>query len=1194
MGDAPSTAKRQGPANHPLPQTLLDTRSPLLDATLASGSDDGKIMLWCLDGGVLPRSTPPGARHKIGPRSVLQGHTNNVRPLHWDSEIPWLLLSGSWDGTVRAWDIRRAGVRRNSDGDSFEACGGGACIAVMSNHVADVYGISSSPGRPFLYVSVSRDTTIRQFTLEGVVSSIRTRALVENTIARSMGSTRVAMLPDAPTLLCGRGSQFLETQIRSLRRSGRLESVDSYRRIFDFFSGADGMDTFWEILRWVTAAATTTSKPLIEIAAEPLADRYGSASQDQATAANGDNMGNVEPQNEPPSLRDMPHGLMEVDERVIHRDARRASHAALARLLAISPTFIVQDRRVSRCDRVERAARLHLATGDLQSTCDALVSLGKWERALALAPGVGTAYWKALAGRYVEVLRAGGEERGSNEPGAGGGTSGTDETALLTALLVSTGRSLEAIEILGESDEALTLAVAVAAGAYTPPSPSGCSTRKFPAAATDVIGAAHETLENGGLWTKWENSRAEAAQGSHTETGGEAKLLALLNDPSVGRENGGRGECGRGRGGHGAVDGEEEEGKASPKDEGDNERREEWGSGLLTPEAAGGRLEKDFKVVAPTTEPLSPYDQAGLRDQRTMWAVQRGRAEAALHSITHSRAEAYFRASQPALAAAALLSVTDGTRATVAPAISLLLRGEEPELAYGAAKALRFPAREIHPIVREMARRAEAWGDSNLSTELLSDAAGEDTGGDREVTAGGNFDGGGTPDTGYWPGVLYGTCGEEGGPRGAVMVASRSWGSTKDRPSQQLGFRSQASYLEDAASAVNRGMHVEAVRLLVLGRDIEQAAERGVSFLRETLSASSPLPPCSLQEALAVTRALGSGPPLVGQVSLRLRAEVLAYASYIGALEAVARGYYPIVAPLLRNTLVCVQLAERLTLERGRRDSAESDEKNDDDGEEGGGSPNRRESARNATSAASSRTFLACMSVEALTSGAVQHLTTRMKRSARSTGSADTPPFAKEMGLTGRRGRSNSNDLVGDAKAVDDQNPLAEHRVDTADSGVSASTTGSPRGPFALSFVCRDDPEVKSREDDDGFDNNGEPGADFRRRERTAASSEWSGAFGEIIVSGSRLPSCCRHERLAWKPAPARGDMERYGRSSLAGDLALATHAPDFGQQTWDIVKGATHPLEDGVTAMGLSNAVMWAKVNPFSPLNTGSRIMPF
>ncbi|CAM9918531.1 unnamed protein product, partial [Hapterophycus canaliculatus] len=84
--------------------------SPLLEGTLASGSDDASVIVWCLNQGALPRSEPAGAARKVHPSAILTGHTSNVRPLHWNSEVPWLLLSGSWDGTVRAWDLRKAGI----------------------------------------------------------------------------------------------------------------------------------------------------------------------------------------------------------------------------------------------------------------------------------------------------------------------------------------------------------------------------------------------------------------------------------------------------------------------------------------------------------------------------------------------------------------------------------------------------------------------------------------------------------------------------------------------------------------------------------------------------------------------------------------------------------------------------------------------------------------------------------------------------------------------------------------------------------------------------------------------------------------------------------------------------------------------------------------------------------------------------
>lgn len=41
-------------------------------------------------------------------------------------------------------------------------------------------------------------------------------------------------------------------------------------------------------------------------------------------------------------------------------------------------------------------------------------------------------------------------------------------------------------------------------------------------------------------------------------------------------------------------------------------------------------------------------------------------------------------------------------------------------------------------------------------------------------------------------------------------------------------------------------------------------------------------------------------------------------------------------------------------------------------------------------------------------------------------------------------------------------------------------------------------------------------------------------------------------------------------------------------------VQGPVFLLEDGESAISLNDALMWAKVNPFSPLGTGLRINPF
>lgn len=65
--------------------------------------------------------------------SVLSGHSAPVRGLMWNTEVPYLLISGSWDYTIRVWDTRD-----------------GTCLDTVYDHGADVYGktMQSSCGGP--------------------------------------------------------------------------------------------------------------------------------------------------------------------------------------------------------------------------------------------------------------------------------------------------------------------------------------------------------------------------------------------------------------------------------------------------------------------------------------------------------------------------------------------------------------------------------------------------------------------------------------------------------------------------------------------------------------------------------------------------------------------------------------------------------------------------------------------------------------------------------------------------------------------------------------------------------------------------------------------------------------------------------------------------------------------------------------
>lgn len=91
--------------------------SPLVRNMLCSGSDDRSIGVWQLPAraaaaahhvahGSGDGSSGSSGTNNTGPvsaalRGFLRGHTSNVRALVWHTELPHVLLSGSWDGTIR-------------------------------------------------------------------------------------------------------------------------------------------------------------------------------------------------------------------------------------------------------------------------------------------------------------------------------------------------------------------------------------------------------------------------------------------------------------------------------------------------------------------------------------------------------------------------------------------------------------------------------------------------------------------------------------------------------------------------------------------------------------------------------------------------------------------------------------------------------------------------------------------------------------------------------------------------------------------------------------------------------------------------------------------------------------------------------------------------------------------------------------
>jgi WD40 repeat protein len=102
---------------------------------MASTSEDFSVGVWDLESS---KST------------FLKGHKHNTRHAVWLSDIPNILVTGSWDGVIRIWNVDSA-----------------SCVAEITEHYSDVYGIDISPDHPYLLTSSSRDNSIRFWNLMG-------------------------------------------------------------------------------------------------------------------------------------------------------------------------------------------------------------------------------------------------------------------------------------------------------------------------------------------------------------------------------------------------------------------------------------------------------------------------------------------------------------------------------------------------------------------------------------------------------------------------------------------------------------------------------------------------------------------------------------------------------------------------------------------------------------------------------------------------------------------------------------------------------------------------------------------------------------------------------------------------------------------------------------------------------------------
>nr|XP_034815336.2 WD repeat-containing protein 17 isoform X6 [Pan paniscus] len=212
---------------------------------IATCSSDGFCIIRTIDGKVLHKYKHPAAvfgcdwsQNNNTVRiwdytqdaciNILNGHTAPVRGLMWNTEIPYLLISGSWDYTIKVWDTRE-----------------GTCVDTVYDHGADVYGLTCHPSRPFTMASCSRDSTVRLWSLTALVTPVQINILADRSWEEIIGNTDYAIEPGTPPLLCGKVSRDIRQEIEKLTANSQVKKL---RWFSECLSPPGGSDNLWNLV----------------------------------------------------------------------------------------------------------------------------------------------------------------------------------------------------------------------------------------------------------------------------------------------------------------------------------------------------------------------------------------------------------------------------------------------------------------------------------------------------------------------------------------------------------------------------------------------------------------------------------------------------------------------------------------------------------------------------------------------------------------------------------------------------------------------------------------------------------------------------------------------------------------------------------------------------------------------------------
>ena len=109
------------------------------------------------------------------------------------------------------------------------------------DHNSDVYAISCHPLRPFVFASCSRDTTLRMFSFDGLMSSLKMQVLssvkLDNDKKQLCDTPEATYQSKGTYKLC---SKIAHEKIYKSNTGGYKNEISSLLDWYDFMSFSDG------------------------------------------------------------------------------------------------------------------------------------------------------------------------------------------------------------------------------------------------------------------------------------------------------------------------------------------------------------------------------------------------------------------------------------------------------------------------------------------------------------------------------------------------------------------------------------------------------------------------------------------------------------------------------------------------------------------------------------------------------------------------------------------------------------------------------------------------------------------------------------------------------------------------------------------------------------------------------------------